>query len=92
MPRSMLVPSPPMHRFPALCLLLANPTCLAGLMLPQTRQTCQEDKKKKKNIPYSLKHKWLIDQTSGAVTVQYGYFCASGVKSGWLQLEEWGRV
>ena len=47
---------------------------------------------KKKNIPYSLKCKWLIDQTSGVVTVQYGYFCASVIRSGQLRLEEWGRV
>ena len=45
------------------------------------------------NAPYHLKEKWLIDdQMSGVITVQYGYFCASGVKSGRLRLEEWGRV
>lgn len=85
-----MVPSPPMHWFLPLRLLLANPTCLAGLTLPKTRQSCQD--KKKINVPYSLKCKWLIDQMSGVVTVQYGYFCASGIKSGWLRLEEQGRV
>lgn len=55
-------------------------------------QTELSGQKEKQNIPCNLKHKWLIDQMSGVVTVQYGYFCASGIKSGRLRLEKWGRV
>lgn len=58
----------------------------------QTELSGQKKKKQPKNVPYSLKPKFLIDQMSGVVTVQYGYFCASGIKSGWLRLEEQGRV